>query len=395
MNAVTWVYAAFDTAMKYFLTQLLTALTLSLGFFVPMEASSLEVVSTGTGFFVSENGHIITNAHVVSACQSVRASRGGQLRKVVIDEQSDLALLIAADKPDSIARLHGGRGARVGEAVVAVGFPLKGLLSSDLNVTNGIISALSGLGNDRRRIQITTPVQPGNSGGPLLGENGMVGVVVGKLDALKVLEATGDIPQNVNFAVSLGTLQSFLNANAIDYKLDDNASTMTPSEIATEATRYTVLIECLGGSNVATSRQDQAKTAPSVPNSVGASGAANSSMSGSSLWEHNGSLVYLTADGDNRSFYYDAPREEMVARGVKRGTLLFEGRKDGEKYSGLVRFFSKDCGIGTYPVSGPVNSTSGEITITLSGKAPQLDKNCNQIGVREDVLTFTYRARVK
>src|SRR6266478_224338 len=102
-------------------------------------------------------------------------------------------------KPDAIARLRGGRGPRVGESVVAVGFPLTGLLSSDPIVTTGIISALSGLRNDRRRIQITAPVQPGNSGGPLLGENGsVVGVVVGKLDALKMVKVTGDIPQNVN-----------------------------------------------------------------------------------------------------------------------------------------------------------------------------------------------------
>jgi S1-C subfamily serine protease len=180
-----------------------------------------EVTSTGTGFFVSEIGHIVTNAHVVEGCQTVRASRGGPLRKVSVDEESDLALYSASEKPDGFARLHCSRGSRAGESVVAIGFPLRGLLSSDPIVTTGIISALSGLRNDRRTIQVTAPVQPGNSGGPLLGENGsVVGVVVGKLNAVKVAEATGDIPQNVNFAVSLGTLQSFLNANSIPYALD-------------------------------------------------------------------------------------------------------------------------------------------------------------------------------
>jgi hypothetical protein len=205
-----------------------------------------EVASTGTGFFVSETGHIVTNAHVVEGCQTMRSSRGGALRKITVDEESDLALYIASEKPDGIARLHGGRGARAGESVVAIGFPLSGLLSSDPIVTTGIISALSGLRNDRRKIQITAPVQPGNSGGPLLGENGcVVGVVVGKLNAVKVAIATGDIPQNVNFAVSLGTLQSFLNANSIPYELDDSKATKTPADITAEATRYTVLLECL------------------------------------------------------------------------------------------------------------------------------------------------------
>jgi S1-C subfamily serine protease len=159
------------------------------------------VVSTGTGFFVSENGHVVTNAHVVAGCQTIRSLPGGTLSKLSTDDASDLAVYIASEKSKQIARLRGGRGPRAGEPVVAVGFPLNGLLSSDLIVTTGIISALSGLKNDRRTIQISAPVQPGDSGGPLLGENGsVVGVVVGKLDALKVAEATGDIPQNVNFA---------------------------------------------------------------------------------------------------------------------------------------------------------------------------------------------------
>ena len=205
-----------------------------------------EVASTGTGFFVSDSGHVVTNAHVVEDCLSVRSSRGGQISKVSIDEQSDLALYIASEKPKAFARLRGGRGAKAGEPVTAVGFPLSGLLSSDPIVTTGIISALSGLRNDRRTMQITAPVQPGNSGGPLLGDNGsVVGVVVGKLDAVKVAEVIGDIPQNVNFAVSLGTLQSFLNANDVPYVLDDNGTTKSPADITAEASRYTVLVECL------------------------------------------------------------------------------------------------------------------------------------------------------
>jgi hypothetical protein len=190
----------------------------------------------------------------------VRSSRGGPLRRVSIDEASDLALYVASEKPEAVAHLRGGRGARAGEPVVSVGFPLSGLLSSDPIVTTGIISALSGLRNDRRTIQITAPVQPGNSGGPLLGENGsVVGVVVGKLNAMKVAEAIGDIPQNVNFAVSLGTLQSFLNANGVAYMLDDSNSAKSPADIAAEASRYTVLIECL------TIRADQGGALSNVP----------------------------------------------------------------------------------------------------------------------------------
>ena len=204
------------------------------------------VVSSGSGFFVSTEGHIVTNAHVVEGCTYVRSSRGGEIRRVAIDEASDLALYLASERSPVAALIRGGKGPRAGEAVVAIGFPFKGLLSSDPIVTTGTISALAGIGNDRRTIQITAPVQPGNSGGPLLGENGsVVGVVVGKLDALKMVEVTGDIPQNVNFAVSLGTLQSFLNAQGVPYVLDDTARTKTPADIAADASRHTVLLECL------------------------------------------------------------------------------------------------------------------------------------------------------
>jgi len=203
-------------------------------------------LSTGTGFFISTNGHLVTNAHVVDGCQTVRSSRGGALRKVAADTESDLALYLASERPDAFAHLRGGRGPRAGEPVIAVGFPLSGLLSSDPIVTTGIISALSGLKNDRRTIQITAPVQPGNSGAPVVGENGgVIGVVVSTLNAKRVADAVGEIPQNVNFAVSLGTLQSFLNANGVPYLLDDSKATRSPADIAAEASHYTVLIECL------------------------------------------------------------------------------------------------------------------------------------------------------
>jgi hypothetical protein len=69
-------------------------------------------------------------------------------------------------------------------------------------------------------------------------------VVVGKLNALKIAEVIGDIPQNVNFAVSLGTLQSFLNASDVPYVLDDSTAAKTPADIAAEASRYTIMLEC-------------------------------------------------------------------------------------------------------------------------------------------------------
>ena len=153
--------------------------------------------SAGTGFIVSEVGHILTNHHVVKGCRTVVASRTDMidpvgmlvqpkldapktreersifedrgLRVIGVDARSDLALLKMARPSSTVAAFRGGRGVRTGEDIVITGFPLPGLLTSDLNVTKGIVSALAGLRDDRSRIQITAPVQPGNSGGPVLG----------------------------------------------------------------------------------------------------------------------------------------------------------------------------------------------------------------------------------
>lgn len=207
---------------------------------------SPELIATGSGFFVSGAGHVVTNAHVVSGCSRVKAA-GEVLKVVTVDGQSDIALLAAPNPSPVYAKLRGGRGVRLGEAVVTVGFPLHGLLGSDPIITTGVVSSLAGLNNDRRDIQISAPIQPGNSGGPVLGADGsLVGVVVAKLDAIKVAGAIGDIPQNVNFAVGVSTLQSLLNANSVPYALVGDPSTPAKStaQIAAEATKYTVSLEC-------------------------------------------------------------------------------------------------------------------------------------------------------
>ena len=80
------------------------------------------LVSSGSRFFVGTEGHLVTNAHVVAGCKYVRSSRGGQISQVAIDEASDLALYIASEKIPFAALLRGGKGPRIGEPVIAIGF---------------------------------------------------------------------------------------------------------------------------------------------------------------------------------------------------------------------------------------------------------------------------------
>src|SRR5262249_57418929 len=103
---------------------------------------------------------------------------------------------------------------RLGESIAIFGFPLTGLLSSSGNFTTGSVAAVTGLSDDSRMVQISAPVQPGNSGGPLIDKYGnVIGVIVAKLNAIGVASVTNDIPQNVNFAIKSPLATHFLASN--------------------------------------------------------------------------------------------------------------------------------------------------------------------------------------
>jgi S1-C subfamily serine protease len=204
----------------------------------------------GTGFVISSHGHIVTNNHVIGECVGdVHGNLVGQsaatLRIVATDETNDLALLQATGNFKDVATIR-ATPVHSGDPVIAIGLPFHGLLTSDFTVTTGIISSLAGVLNDTRFLQISAPVQPGNSGGPLLDTRGtIVGVVAEKLNALKVAKATGQIPENINFAIKTGALRDFLDNSVVLYQTSEPASEMKTAEIASAARAYTMLITCM------------------------------------------------------------------------------------------------------------------------------------------------------
>ena len=134
---------------------------------------------------------------------------------------------------------------RLGESVVVMGFPFSGLLSSDAVVTTGIVSALAGMRDDRHKLQISAPVQPGNSGGPLLDPAGhLVGVVVSKLDGVRMASLTGAIPENINFAIKGEEARSFLRVHGVAVVTAPKGKDLTADVIAEQGLRYTVRLEC-------------------------------------------------------------------------------------------------------------------------------------------------------
>ena len=178
----------------------------------------------------------------------VLASDGRRTGAVVdADPLIDLALIRVTGLKGATARLRSPRSVRLGEAVMVFGFPLSGSLTSGGNFTSGLVSGLRGLRDAAGEIQITAPVQPGNSGGPVLDASGLVvGVVQAKLDALRTAIKTGDIPQNVNFAVSLDVLAEFLAKNKVTVRDAAPAKPLDTASVAELAQSFTYRVECRG-----------------------------------------------------------------------------------------------------------------------------------------------------
>ena len=205
------------------------------------------VGKTGTGFVISANGHIVTNQHVVDRCVGdIHGNLSGEppinLRVVSTDETNDLALLQAPTSSFKEIATIRDRAIHPGDAVVAIGYPFHGLLTSDFTVTTGIVSSLSGVLNDTRYLQISAAIQPGNSGGPLLDSAGqVVGMVAAKLNALKFAKATGDMPENINFAIKTGALRDFLDNSVVSYQTSETKTELKTADIARNARAYTLL----------------------------------------------------------------------------------------------------------------------------------------------------------
>ncbi len=212
---------------------------------------STSSASLGTAFFVSKAGQLLTNAHVVSECTSVSVSPPGvsgwvSAQVLAKDRNNDLALLRVSVDPMPKPPLF-RRNVRLGEDVAVFGFPLTGLVASSGNFTKGSITALAGLQDDTTKMQLAAPIQPGNSGGPVLDQTGaVIGVVVGKLNALMVAKATGNIPEQINFAIKANTALGFLEANGVSVaEAEKGGALLNGPDLADHARQFTVLVGCL------------------------------------------------------------------------------------------------------------------------------------------------------
>ncbi len=202
------------------------------------------IMASGTGFYIGPTT-LVTAAHVVDGCRAVAMIDGTPLEIINSDSSLDLAVLSGATDAGYWLKLSALEVPKLGEQVTALGYPYYTSLEQGLTVTSGNVSALRGADGSSNRVMITAPVQPGNSGGPLLNKKGaVIGVVVSRIDDIAVLEETGSLPQNMNFAVPSGPLLTFLAQSRITRPQGNGTGGDISADIPTGVTGAVVPLHC-------------------------------------------------------------------------------------------------------------------------------------------------------
>ena len=212
----------------------------------------LYIIGSGSGFFVSNRGHVVSNDHVVGICRKMLTIKDGKdffLDIIATDQVNDLGLLKTNFSNKSFLSIK-IEGPEMGEDIVAFGYPLSGNLSDSIKLTRGIVSSLSGPDNNYSEIQIDAAIQPGNSGGPVLNMEGkVIGVASAGLNKLYMLEKQQYIPENVNFAVASPTLSNFLRVNGINL-VDQKNKISNTKDLAKVGMPSTIQLLCLNTKEV-------------------------------------------------------------------------------------------------------------------------------------------------
>lgn len=206
----------FDDRRSSWLTGLLSPAIFILTATLSFPSGIVRADSFGTGFFVTSNGYIVTNHHVVEDSDQFSIRYQGSwipVRLMQSDPDNDLAILKADGNSYSSLPIDFSPDIQPGDTVFTVGFPDPTVLGFSPKTTRGAISALTGLKDNVRFYQTTVAIQPGNSGGPLCDEAGnVVGVTTATVNALNRIQTAGYVPQNVNFGLKSSYIRPLLES---------------------------------------------------------------------------------------------------------------------------------------------------------------------------------------
>jgi hypothetical protein len=215
---------------------------------VPEIDGSLLTIGSGSGFYINNQGYALTNNHVVDICKQMVGIVNGKeilFRVITTDKTNDVAVIKTNQRSFNFIKINND-GAKLGENIIAVGYPLSGRLSDSVKITRGIVSALSGPNNNSGQIQIDAALQPGNSGGPVINEKGeLVGIASAGLNKLLMAKEARYIPENVNFAVSSSIVTNILKNKKINYSTPSFFnSSYSNTELAKMGNKVTLQLFC-------------------------------------------------------------------------------------------------------------------------------------------------------
>ena len=205
-----------------------------------------EDVSGGSGFLIEPSGYILTNHHVVAGAQRVGVILSNASKRdaevVAVDEYKDLALLKIEGKDLPTAAIGNSQKAEVMDHVMVLGFPLIENVGTELSMSDGRINSIRE-GGRIPWFQIDANVNPGNSGGPLVNDKGeVIGIAVAKLNALKMMEQSGVVPERINYAIPIDEAKHLIR-KAYPFGIEElDRRDLTPKEIYAELRKATVLI---------------------------------------------------------------------------------------------------------------------------------------------------------
>jgi len=207
--------------------------------FISDNDNKIVPASSGTGFFVSRNGHIITNDHVIKECNDIKVSYEGNIINANVlasDQTNDLAILKSNIKPKEIYSISSEDVGLLEEVIIA-GYPLGKRVSSSIKATSGSVTSLAGFKDNYSNFQTDAALNQGNSGGPIINKNGnVVGVAVANFGKKAGVES-------FNFGIKSSVLKTFANANGLEFA-GANFREMSKKDLGQLITNGTVYLEC-------------------------------------------------------------------------------------------------------------------------------------------------------
>lgn len=218
---------------------------------LPAYAQQMLTYSSGTGFFVTRDGYVLTNHHVVKRCSRISVFGAVPLsdaRLVAADEEYDLALLKANVLATDEAELNNEKQPlRASDPVVVVGYPGQSWETGRTKTTEARILSTKGPRGEEKWLEFSDALAQGNSGGPLLDSAGnVVGVVAAKAKLISYNEvaARQETVRRFDIAISLPVIRQFLDQHSVRYREADSGIYLSADHITDNARRFVVNVRC-------------------------------------------------------------------------------------------------------------------------------------------------------